>query len=60
MHRAVRDTTKVKTIHSDLARNMKDESEKSKGRKSHKRIRAEFKQKDLLLEGLSTEVSNTY
>ncbi len=55
--RTVRDTTKVKTNHADIARNSKAEQERVNPRKTHKRIRPQFQQKELLTEALATEVS---
>ncbi len=56
--RTVRHSTKAKTINADVARNVKEEHEKLRAKPSQRRVRAQFKQKELLEESLATEVSN--
>lgn len=55
--RAVRQSTKVKTINADMARERRDAEQKHKSRPPVQRVKAMFDQDDMLREALQTEVT---
>ncbi|RYH24966.1 hypothetical protein EON65_16060 [archaeon] len=56
--RSMRQSTKVKTVNADMARERRDAEQKHKARPQVQRVKAMFDQDEMLREALQTEVSN--